>query len=603
MWRGPSLVALVLALAAPARAATLYVDDGAPSGGDGSRARPFASLQAAIDAAAPGDDIQVAEGTYEAISVTGKEVRLSGGYDADFTVRGAGTPSVIQGTADAATVTLYETGSSVLDGFVIRGGLRGVVIDADFMSSTNAPELRDNVIEQNGSASSIGGGIYADHCDARIVGNTVRANQGDRGSGIASQCQSLLIEDNVIEDNVSSGDHGGGLYLTGASLVVRGNLVRNNEVGVIIGYGWGAGVTVFGLGVSARFERNVWTANLAQSVGSGAFVDDGAVAVFDHDLFYANRCGTAGGAALYVNGYDTDVSSRAELIHVTIADHPCEGTTGNAVFVEDQSAVTITNSILWGNAGDDFFVVDAASSIRATYTLSEEPLDGVGNLSADPLFADPAAGDFHVRSTSGRFDPATGSFVRDTVHSPSIDVGDPTSDYAMEPGPNGMRVNLGHTGNTPEASMGGPGGTPPSDAGVGRDAGPTRDAAPSADADTSNDGGPPVPGDASEDAPTPRRDSGTSGGGGDADGCGCRAAGRRTSPGAGLGVALLGVALVVISRRARPRGPGRRARPVAPRHPPVQPAPAGSSTLGASYGSALARVPVPARRPTPTIGP
>ena len=450
---------LAAGFASPARAAEYYVDAAAPPGGDGTAASPWTSVQQAIDAAADGDDIRVAGGTYAAIAVVGKQVSLHGGYDAAFARVRTDTPSIVEGTADAPTVSLFEVGDSVFEGFVIRGGQRGLVLDADFRSTTNKPVVRDNVIENNGSPAVIGGGVFADHCAATLVGNTVRGNVGDRGSGIASLCASLVLEGNLVEDNVSHGDHGGGLYLSGAEIVLRENLIRGNEVGVVAGYGWGAGATVYGADVTATFERNVFTDNHAQSLGSGAFVDDGATATFTGDLFFANACGTEGGAGLFVDGYD-DIASVVTLRNVTIADHPCKGTLGNAVAVQTSGVVEIVDSIMWGNGGDDF-ATDDTSTLTATYTLSEEPIDGAGNLSADPRFADPTAGDFHVRSTKGRFDPATGQFVIDADDSPTIDAGDPASAYALEPGPNGLRVNLGHTGNTPEASMGGPGGEPP----------------------------------------------------------------------------------------------------------------------------------------------
>src|SRR5262249_53738230 len=38
-----------------------------------------------------------------------------------------------------------------------------------------------------------------------------------------------------------------------------------------------------------------------------------------------------------------------------------------------------------------------------------------------------------------------------TSGSPTVDAGDPRSDYLAEPAPNGGRVNLGYTGNTSQA--------------------------------------------------------------------------------------------------------------------------------------------------------
>ena len=107
----------------------------------------------------------------------------------------------------------------------------------------------------------------------------------------------------------------------------------------------------------------------------------------------------------------------ADVIHVTIAEHDCPEAAqgGNAVYVGRSDAdapmpvVTITNSILWGNAGTDLLVVDA--DVTVTYTLSEEGIDGEGNLSDDPRFTDASTGDFSLGPSSpapGAGDPATG---------------------------------------------------------------------------------------------------------------------------------------------------------------------------------------------------
>ncbi|KYH41315.1 MAG: Disaggregatase related protein [Candidatus Bathyarchaeota archaeon B26-1] len=77
---------------------------------------------------------------------------------------------------------------------------------------------------------------------------------------------------------------------------------------------------------------------------------------------------------------------------------------------------------------------------------------GVGDISVDPLFADPTRGDFHLKSEAGRWDPNQKRWVKDSVTSPCIDAGDPSSDFSKEPEPNGGRINMGAYGNTGEAS-------------------------------------------------------------------------------------------------------------------------------------------------------
>jgi len=77
-------------------------------------------------------------------------------------------------------------------------------------------------------------------------------------------------------------------------------------------------------------------------------------------------------------------------------------------------------------------------------------LTEANSLMVDPLFA--SSTDGHLKSTAGRYNPATETFVTDGVDSPAIDAGDPASAFANEPAPNGGRVNLGAYGNTAQAS-------------------------------------------------------------------------------------------------------------------------------------------------------
>lgn len=93
----------------------------------------------------------------------------------------------------------------------------------------------------------------------------------------------------------------------------------------------------------------------------------------------------------------------------------------------------IENNCVYNNAGGDYLNVTASNSITA-----------------DPLFADPANFDYHLKSQAGRWNGS--AWVMDAAHSPCIDAGHPASDYTNEPAANGGRVNIGLYGNTPYAS-------------------------------------------------------------------------------------------------------------------------------------------------------
>ena len=76
----------------------------------------------------------------------------------------------------------------------------------------------------------------------------------------------------------------------------------------------------------------------------------------------------------------------------------------------------------------------------------------VHSLSVDPLFAVAAAGDFHLKSTGGRWQASSGSWTTDAVDSPCLDAGCPSDAVGDEPAPNGGRLNLGAYGGGGEAS-------------------------------------------------------------------------------------------------------------------------------------------------------
>ncbi|MDR0993424.1 MAG: right-handed parallel beta-helix repeat-containing protein [Verrucomicrobiota bacterium] len=76
------------------------------------------------------------------------------------------------------------------------------------------------------------------------------------------------------------------------------------------------------------------------------------------------------------------------------------------------------------------------------------------SLSYNPDFVDAAAGNFHLKSAAGNFDPQWGHFVSNETSTTSalIDAGAPMFPFDQEPADNGGRINIGRYGNTAEAS-------------------------------------------------------------------------------------------------------------------------------------------------------
>ncbi|MBE0536245.1 MAG: hypothetical protein IH624_11305 [Phycisphaerae bacterium] len=118
----------------------------------------------------------------------------------------------------------------------------------------------------------------------------------------------------------------------------------------------------------------------------------------------------------------------------------------------------LRNSIIWGNEVSNGPAAAAqidCKSYDARYCCIQDlqpHLRVGGNIAADPLFADSAAGDYHLKSQGGRYDPAAQVWVTDEVTSPAIDAGDPLAPIGTEPFANGGIINIGAYGQTAQAS-------------------------------------------------------------------------------------------------------------------------------------------------------
>ncbi len=461
-----SITTLLLACTS-AQAGDLHVDARNPGSQDGSAARPYRTVQEAASEAQPGDRIKIATGTYqESISVSDKGLSFEGGYpgapqstyesggSGDFaTADPSAHPTVLQGSSGSAVLAVSGTVQTLVDGLTIRGGGNGITAEG-YPELDATLTVRRSLIENNGSPSVFGGGIRAE--TALVVEDSiVRGNVGERGSGIAARKASFRIVRSLVEDNVSHGDHGGGIYATG-DVEVIGCIVRNNRVGEGVGYGWGGGIIVFNSETHATIADTEVIGNYAPTKGSGVFVDDGAQATIRNVLVADNVCSDDGGA-VYVDGADAQNGSNATLINVTVAGHDCSSGGGNALLLEQASQVTVESSIFWDNGAQDV-TVDPGNSLTVRYTNSRDSLSGEGNLSVDPLFANPAGGDYRLKSEAGRWDPQAETCVTDGVTSPCVNAGDPAGAYDREPDPNGGRVDMGAYGNSLSAGCAANGG-------------------------------------------------------------------------------------------------------------------------------------------------
>jgi Right handed beta helix region len=252
---GPVVVALGL-VAALARAATIPV---APGG----------SIQTAIDAAASGDTISLAAGTYEGdLDFRGKAV----------VVRGAGPATVLRGSGATSVVR--------------------------FASGEGPGSILDSVTVTNGTAD-LGGGIYVRDASPTIVRTTITGNAA-RMSGSAAYLErsaARLYNDVVVFNTSIAGADTHAIHLVDASPTIVNDTITHDDAN---------GIFVSGLESFPTIVGNILAYNGGHPKGMPArgrgICDLGPGTVIQWNLFFKNRK-----AALLTSGnIDYRLARRAE---------------------------------------------------------------------------------------------------------------------------------------------------------------------------------------------------------------------------------------------------------------------------------------------------
>ncbi len=384
--------------------------------------------------------------------------------------------------ANGGSLTILESGfnnntihsTSLAD---YGGGVAAVNCPLVIRGSTSV--FSNNAATVAGSyVCAYGGAIYANEAalamdGIRLVGNGasgLSAGLGyggavyHAGSGMAATITGCWFAANYLKGGAPDTGLGGAVCLEGATGAIVGCTFMSNYVSGrknLCGGGVYAGGLLTLEMFSNSFQGN-WVsgspkggAALYISACSNALVDrcafdgGGVLVGTAPELLYV----TNGGNAVILNSTLRNNSAGGGL---SFAGGAGSATVVNCTFVTNAGwgitnagVLTVKNSIVWDNTSGG---IATNTTTTITYTDSQELHTGSGNFSQDPLFVDPVAEDYHVMSLAGSWH--NGVWANDSQMSPCIDAGEPApgSAYALEPKPNGKRVNLGAYGNTAQAS-------------------------------------------------------------------------------------------------------------------------------------------------------
>lgn len=279
-----------------------------------------------------------------------------------------------------------------------------------------------------------------------------RVFSNDTGVVVPEGSSGAIVRHTDIYSNVTgvdvSGDqtqlvandiHGNTLGVTSSRIIGPGswdinlsNLIHDNTIGVqaLPGaevrfnriYANDTGIEVLG---TANIHHNL----IYRNTGSGLLVD----AATDVDVT-SNTIYVPSGSGIRLEGAIDDVVIRNNIISAA---------SGFGLFVEAESQFGYDSDFnnLFSTGGSVAFQGKAFADLYDWQVEAESDLHSIGATVLDPtlddpLFVDLAGDDYHLQSGST-----------------SIDAGDPTSAFNLEPGPDGNRINLGAYGNTPQATL------------------------------------------------------------------------------------------------------------------------------------------------------
>lgn len=327
------------------------VPDASDTKGDGSMAKPFATVQKAVDTIAVSGDTSkkytiyvdgTVEPTYADTDLSDEtfiSIKGTTASNLDLTIKGlsADARAVLnakqKGRNGGRVLTSKDT-SLTLENLKITGGkvndCGGIYIISGNLT------LKKCVVTKNES-SNCGGGIHFDGENLIVENSEISENKGDSG-GIcvaASSAKTKIKDSDIIKNSAMSG--GGGLDLVGESIIEDCNITDNKAE---FSTGGGGGLILAFNNKSCKIIKSVIKNNIAGENGGGIYINGGTLSLESGAAISENTAGKNGGAIYVTNGGKIKLGGSAVI---TVDDD------GNDIWLATGETITVTDELTPGN--------------------------------------------------------------------------------------------------------------------------------------------------------------------------------------------------------------------------------------------------------------